>query len=536
MNKKRFAFLMLIGAFVMLVSCNTSKVTENNSPYYPFYDPSVAPAPKDVAGYTEKMGIKRILSEFEYGAETKYNQRDSNSPHYFTPDDNIKATTDKDDNCNFWVDTGEEMLYILHSPGETNYEDLSLYTQLRVVFRILGKKEKAKLSLRIFDEGAKAWITLGSVELPANEKHELIFSLGYVSEEMRKAVSKIGISGEKGMTNEIYYLDVYNPESVKRNVEIKDLTFETEYLGNVISSRLGPYSASGFYDKDDGKWKLWYGCGIPEAICSDNVYYIETTDPKLGWSKPVRIIPDDKSGLLFPYNEAPGYGGDPSVIKVNGTYYMYFSGIVKGTDGKWPHHNDIFVATSKDGINFTVHEKPVVPSSGGGSLGYGTGSPSVVYKDGTFYLYYYTQSESPGGFKLRTSTDGFTYGEDIYCHQQFVGDVKYVDAINKWVGIYYTETGQEGADTIAGIRLMYSDDGIHWVRGSSNSQMPSQDFSAVINHNPGFIGDSLGHGYTTMFYTYGNNDLSLNWPDVYHLTLQYDMRELDWGRLTIINK
>ena len=62
MNKKRFAFLMLIGAFVMLVSCNTSKVTENNSPYYPFYDPSVAPAPKDVAGYTEKMGIKRILS------------------------------------------------------------------------------------------------------------------------------------------------------------------------------------------------------------------------------------------------------------------------------------------------------------------------------------------------------------------------------------------------------------------------------------------------------------------------------------------
>lgn len=83
---------------------------------------------------------------------------------------------------------------------------------------------------------------------------------------------------------------------------------------------------------------------------------------------------------------------------------------------------------------------------------------------------------------------------------------------------------------------MYSDDGIHWVRGSSNSQMPSQDFSAVINHNPGFIGDSLGHGYTTMFYTYGNNDLSLNWPDVYHLTLQYDMRELDWGRLTIFYK
>ncbi|HOA32936.1 MAG TPA: hypothetical protein PKM70_13540, partial [Clostridia bacterium] len=267
MTVKKVTMLLLIVVLAMLMSCNNSSVIDK--PYYPFSDPSNDPAPHDVMGYMEKMGTKRILSEFEYGVETTYNQTDSNSLHYFYPDAIIKATTDKEDNCNYWVDTGEEMLYILHSPGETNYEDFSLYTQLRIVFRILGQKEKAKLSLRIFDEGASEWISLGSVMFPTNEKHELVFSLGHINEENRKAVSKIGISGEKGLTNEIYYLDVYNPESVKRTVEIKNLTFETEYLGNVISSRLGPYSASGFYDKDDGKWKLWYGCGIPEAICSD---------------------------------------------------------------------------------------------------------------------------------------------------------------------------------------------------------------------------------------------------------------------------
>ncbi len=525
---------VLIGVLLMMTACDNN---EDNYRYVPFKNASMDPGAKETVGYTEKMGLKRILSEFNYGAETLYNQTDSNSLHYFLPSDDTKifGTKDKSDNYNYWIDNGEEMMYVLHSPDIENYEDFSDYTELRLVFKCKGEAKSANLSLGIYDKVSDSWLPLGNVNFSTDEKHELIFPLGHINVENRKKVSAISFKGTKGLTNEIYYLDVYNEESVKRNVSVGELKLETEYLGNVISSRLGPYSSSGFYDKDDGKWKMWYGCGIPEAICSDNVFYIETTDPKLGWSDPVRIIPNDRSNLLFKYNEALGYGGDPSVIKVDGTYYMYFSGIVKGTDGKWPHHNDVFVATSKDGINFEVYEKRVVPSGGGGSLGYGNGSPSAVYKDGVFYLYYYSQAENPGGFKLRTSTDGMNFSEDIYCNQQFVGDIKYVDETDKWVGIYYVEKGQEGAGLDAGVRLMYSDDGINWIRGSDNNQMPAQDFSAVINHNPGLIGDNLGHGYMTMFYTYGNNDMELGQPNVYRSTLQYDMRELDWGRLRIVH-
>lgn len=311
-------------------------------------------------------------------------------------------------------------------------------------------------------------------------------------------------------------------------IHVAGVQMDSEYLGNMKMTRWGAYSASGFYDPADKKWKIWYGAGIPEYTSSDNVYFMETSDPKKGWSVPYRCKLDDPKGELFPYNVNPAYGGDPSVIKRNGVYYMYFSGIysAKTPDASgrtfW---NKIYLATSTNGKDYKLQYPPVVDAANSGSLGYGTGAPSVVYKDGMFYLYYYSQYEPQGGYFLRTSKDGRNFSAPTRVGD-FGGDVKWVPALKKWVMCYYTEPGQGGVFSSEGVRIAISDDGIHWTFGNDDSQLPTQDPFAVATHNPGWIGTPDGHGWRSMFLTFGNNDLPLIGE-----ANQMDSRQLEWSRV-----
>ena len=118
--------------------------------------------------------------------------------------------------------------------------------------------------------------------------------------------------------------------------------------------------------------------------------------PDIIFEGPERIVGNyAREGLMVDLSdlwEANGSDiaeGISSVSQLDGTYYMYFSGLERYTAHP---PNKIYLATSKDGVNFTVYGAVVdVPKLG---LGYGAGSPSVIYKDGKYYLYYYTQSPS----------------------------------------------------------------------------------------------------------------------------------------------
>lgn len=306
------------------------------------------------------------------------------------------ATTGKEDNCNYWVvypsangsmNGYVDAIYSTNLPGKENYEILELYQKLFVTYNgINSDGKKVNLLISVYSARTQKWYDLINYSGQSGKKAIIECDLTKVPSEALLTVQNIRFrtynsnistkaDGSSYQKNEIYEIIAKSDNTYKaKTATVGNLSFDSEYLGNVKMTRWGAYSASGFYDAVDNKWKIWYGAGIPEGTCSDNIYYMETTDPQKEWSAPKRLLINDPKKILVPYNQPPGYGGDPSVIKVSGIYY-----------------NKIYLATSTDGVNFTLFNNAIVDCPDGGKVGYGSGSPSVVYKDGTFYLYYYSQ-------------------------------------------------------------------------------------------------------------------------------------------------
>jgi len=92
---------------------------------------------------------------------------------------------------------------------------------------------------------------------------------------------------------------------------------------------------------------------------------------------------------------------DPSVVKVDGTFYMYYEGAgefrPRPNETPIEYNNSVFLATSPDGKNWTKWPdgdapQPVVTPPARNlepaNRRYGCGQPSVLYRDGCFVLYY----------------------------------------------------------------------------------------------------------------------------------------------------
>ena len=165
----------------------------------------------------------------------------------------------------------------------------------------------------------------------------------------------------------------------------------------------------------------------------DRVYYAESRDG-LKWN----IAGEDYAGPVDQFGpDAPGpmmvlkpaeseqeknHLGNPSVIKVNDTYYMYYEtcceyDVKRDASGKVvvgnEYHNQVFVATSRDGRTWRKHPddanpQPIVEAPEANRLErkrYGFGQPSVFYKDGTFVMHYVNSCTGPGDFMVRIEAD-----------------------------------------------------------------------------------------------------------------------------------
>ncbi len=93
--------------------------------------------------------------------------------------------------------------------------------------------------------------------------------------------------------------------------------------------------------------------------------------------------------------------GDPSVVKVDGTYYMFYEGAgeFKTRPGETPieYNNAVFMATSTDARHWNKwpdndDPQPVVAPPAANlrpeNRRYGCGQPSVLFREGNFVLYY----------------------------------------------------------------------------------------------------------------------------------------------------
>lgn len=606
MKKFITALALVIGISTCFAGCSSKEldgVSDKGG-----YEPTPRPVIFDEqTGYTQEMPIRFEIANFQYGAElpyARYNETDDSSwharsfaydspvysytPRYTSKDAlKYKATStwindDNDDDCNYFTIYGAEnktgsgrvtadyLMYIPALDEETdtidnygmypknyeNYLDLSNYDTLYIDMSSTSSDNK-DVEYSIYWKNHGGTIKkLYNYNGKSGYRQTIAIDISNIAQSDRKDIEFIrfehevkDISTKETITVRLFSIRAEGEKpKITKETTLGSMNVYSEYLGNVLYTKWGAYSASGFYDSEDKKIKIWYGAGLPETSSSDNVYYIECSDLSQGFTKPERIVMDnstgykliDPSGKLRTHDMQIGYGGDPAVVKVNGTYYMYFSAIEKELDDGVRHHwNKIYVATSTDSKTWTVQGIPLDCATGG-LLGYGGGSPSVVYKGGEFWMYYYTQApdyrypDEPCGLVLKKSTDGINFGKAIEINSSMSAmDVKYIPSLRKWVGTYYAEKNQFISGAIAGVRIVFSDDGINWNFDHSNSKMIAQNLDYPINHNPGFIGNELGHGYKTMFLTYGANDLPLTENGYWFSAAQMDARQLEWSRITI---
>lgn len=116
---------------------------------------------------------------------------------------------------------------------------------------------------------------------------------------------------------------------------------------------------------------------------------------------------------------------DPSVLKVDGRYYLYYTGAA----GDHAHGNGIGVASSSDGFAWRREAggKPIVTASREVNREnvYGAGQPSALYLDGWFYLMFTDTTASGAGwngagqFVLRSRNAEFTDQPQALTEQGF---------------------------------------------------------------------------------------------------------------------
>ena len=171
---------------------------------------------------------------------------------------------------------------------------------------------------------------------------------------------------------------------------------------------------------EDGVYRMWW-CG---GVAGDHILYAEASDLDGPWHAHGSDVADSYDDVFQPTGDTGDFDGthtcDPSVIVVDGTYYMYYGGYPLPGEGDTTR---LGLATSADGMAWTR-------ANGGAPLfvpagdytdvpnAYGLGQPSATYVDGHVYLSFTdTTAEGAnavngaGQFVVRSPDPGF--GSDV---------------------------------------------------------------------------------------------------------------------------
>jgi predicted GH43/DUF377 family glycosyl hydrolase len=156
---------------------------------------------------------------------------------------------------------------------------------------------------------------------------------------------------------------------------------------------------------------------------------------------------------------------DPATVMVNGRVYLYYTGVNPRVD------RSVMLAVSDDGIHFQKFEgNPVVV---------GGGAPEVVYRDSTFYLYFWWPVPGKKGFQIHyaTSQDGYHFTEPSPAPAVPVGPEGGWDSFTVETQRIFSEEGlyymvycgsDRNKDYPSHAGLAFSRDLIHWEKYSGN--------------------------------------------------------------------
>lgn len=148
-----------------------------------------------------------------------------------------------------------------------------------------------------------------------------------------------------------------------------------------------------------GDWKMWFDA-INGADVWDQLGYATSADGTT-WVNQGGVI---SRGAVGSWDSNSVH--HPVCIKVNGIYYLYYSGSKVGNPNE--QVGDIGLATSVDGINWTKEAtNPVISRGPSGSIDYQYLRPSAPVKIfNTWYMWYWAASDATTfTMALATSTD-----------------------------------------------------------------------------------------------------------------------------------
>lgn len=153
-------------------------------------------------------------------------------------------------------------------------------------------------------------------------------------------------------------------------------TLDSEMAGKGRSPDPGNVYAPDIMLDDDGTYKMWYG---GQGSDGHDAIHLATSTDGIDWYKYGVVIPTGNNNHV----------NDPSVVKVNGTYYMYY------TVAPVRELDEIWLATSPDGATWTVVGQVLGPTATGWES-LKVGRPSVLHENGTFKMWYDGSEEDPG--------------------------------------------------------------------------------------------------------------------------------------------
>ncbi|ASO19934.1 hypothetical protein AHOG_11455 [Actinoalloteichus hoggarensis] len=226
-----------------------------------------------------------------------------------------------------------------------------------------------------------------------------------------------------------------------------------------------PYNYGPTVLLDDGRYRAWWCSQLPGVgPPGDDVLYAEAAEP----GGPYATSTGSPAEAVF--TGLPGaFDGmhtcDPSVLKVEDSYYLYYTGAA----GDHNDGNGVGVAHSSDGITWSRlgDGKPVVSASYDVTRDntYGAGQPAAVYLDDWFYLMFTDTTGAAAGwngagqFVLRARDPLFTDGLQTLTDAGFVpaastedtrsfsvvdafsADLMWVDALQSFVIAHQTDSG-----------------------------------------------------------------------------------------------
>lgn len=256
------------------------------------------------------------------------------------------------------------------------------------------------------------------------------------------------------------------------------------------------YAPSMVYE--NGKIHAFFCSSPTDPAVWDTIRYVSSSDNGNTWTSPV-------VKLEVSNNTTERATCDPSVVKVGGYYYMYYSGnktnvqtvtfVARSTNIEGPYAKYTERGTWE--INPTDPKILIMPrtATAENSGWYGAGQQSVVNVNGTLYSWhtdttgnYPNNTNYPIYFQTTTDPLVWTQGVVTNINAMQSGDVKY-DPVNQVFAMYTLENEHR-----VGSKIMKqtSTDGITW---SNKITVCGENCGLNFIHNLGLLGDANGHIY-----------------------------------------